>query len=181
MKEKWVLRHCDLDLWSEVTEFNRVRASVISNHLAKTASKSVHPFSWNFVHKKCWTHRHTATQTNWSENVTPPLFRGGVIMILITYIISICQGHSHPVLLAIGDSNDGLGILDGSQMKSKAINLEVSAFSECFLLEMWSFQLTCFVQQGTLAKLDANFSIYWLSFSLLRLFISLTKETNLSP
>ena len=61
MKKKEVSRHCVLDLWPKVTKFNRVRASARSNHLAKTASKSVHPFGWNFVHKKCRTHRHTHT------------------------------------------------------------------------------------------------------------------------
>ena len=49
----------------------------------KTASESVHPFGWNFVHKKraghTHTHTHTDTQTNCSENITPPRFRGGVI------------------------------------------------------------------------------------------------------
>ena len=83
MKKKLVLRHCDLDLWPKVTKFNRVRAGAISNHLAKTASKSVHPFGLNFVHKKCrtdtHTHTHTHTQTHWSENITPPRFRGGLI------------------------------------------------------------------------------------------------------
>ena len=64
MKKKWVLRHCDLDLWPKVIKFNRVWASAGSNHLAKTASKSIHPFGWNFVHKKCRTHRHTDTQTH---------------------------------------------------------------------------------------------------------------------
>ena len=86
MKIKRVLRHCDLDLRPKVTKFNRVRASARSNHLAKTASKSVHPFVWNFVHKKCRTHRQTDrqtytqtdTQTNCSENITPPRFHGGV-------------------------------------------------------------------------------------------------------
>ena len=85
-KKKWVLRHCDLDLWPKVTKFNRVWASAGSNHIAKTASKSVHPFGWNFVHKKfrthrhthTHTHRHTDTQTNCNENITPPRFRGGV-------------------------------------------------------------------------------------------------------
>ena len=48
----------------KVTKFNRVRASAGSSHLAKTASKSVHPFGWNFVHKECWTHRHTHGQTH---------------------------------------------------------------------------------------------------------------------
>ena len=88
MKKKWKLRHCDLDLWPTVTNFNRVRASVLSKRLVKTASKSVHPFGWNFVHKKCRTHRqtdrqtdtHTDTQTNCNENITPPRFRGGVII-----------------------------------------------------------------------------------------------------
>ena len=79
-RKKWVLRHCDLDLWPKVTKFNKVRASVWSSHVVKTVSKSVHPFRWYFVHKKCRTHRqtHTYTQTNWSENITPPRFRGGV-------------------------------------------------------------------------------------------------------
>ena len=62
------------DLWPKVT---RVWASAGSNHLAKTSSKSVHPFGWNFIHKKCRTHRHTQP-TNCSENITPPRFRGGV-------------------------------------------------------------------------------------------------------
>ena len=88
MKKKWELRHRDLDLWLKVTNFTRVWASAVSNHLAKTASKSVHPFGWNFVHKKTVdtqtdrqtdTHTHTHTQTNCSENITPPRFRGGVI------------------------------------------------------------------------------------------------------
>ena len=86
MKKKWVLRHHDLDIWPKVTKFNRVRAIAGSSHLAKTASKSVHPFGWNFVHKKCWTHRHTDTHTdththrhtNCSENISPPRFRVGV-------------------------------------------------------------------------------------------------------
>ena len=58
------MSHFDHDLWPKVTNFNKVRASVLSNHLAKTASKSVHPFGWNFVHKKCRTHTHTDTQTH---------------------------------------------------------------------------------------------------------------------
>ena len=80
----YIFGHRDLDLWPKVTNFNRVRASVVSNHLAKTASKSVHSFRWNFVHKKSGhtdrhTHTHTDTQTNCNENITPPRFRGGVI------------------------------------------------------------------------------------------------------
>ena len=74
----------DLDLWPKVINFHRVWASAISNYLAKTASKLVHSFGWKFVHKKraghthTNTHRQTDTQTNWSENITPPRFRGGV-------------------------------------------------------------------------------------------------------
>ena len=74
MKKKWVLHHCDLDLWSKVTKFNRVRASAGSNYLAKTASKSVHLFGWNFVHKNTvnrQTDRHTDTHTDklqWKYN-----------------------------------------------------------------------------------------------------------------
>ena len=81
----YIFGHRDLDLWPKVTNFNRVRASVVSNHLAKTASKSVHPFGWNFVHKNSGhthththTHRHTDTQTNCNENKTSPRFRGNV-------------------------------------------------------------------------------------------------------
>ena len=75
MKKNWVLRHCDLDLWPKVTNFNRVWASAASNHLAKTASKLVHPFGLILLtRKKSDTH----TQTNWSENITPPRFHGGV-------------------------------------------------------------------------------------------------------
>ena len=71
MKNKWILSHCDLDLWPNVTNSNRVWASVLSKRLAKTASKSVHPFGWNFVHKKNWTHTHTDTHTDklqWKYN-----------------------------------------------------------------------------------------------------------------
>ena len=56
-----IFGHRDLDLWPKVTKFNRVRVSVISNHLAKTASISVHPFGLNFVHKNSG---HTDTQTD---------------------------------------------------------------------------------------------------------------------
>ena len=45
----------------KVINFNRVRASVLSNRLAKTASKSVHSFGWNFVHKQSHTHTHRKT------------------------------------------------------------------------------------------------------------------------
>ena len=57
MKKKWVLHHCDLDLWPKVTNFNRNRASVISNHSAKTTSKSLHPAGILFT-------RNTDTQTD---------------------------------------------------------------------------------------------------------------------
>ena len=77
----YIFGHRDLDLWPKVTDFNRVWTSAISNHLAKTASKSVHPFGWNFVHTKSGhTDTHTDTQTNCSENITPPRFHGGVII-----------------------------------------------------------------------------------------------------
>ena len=67
-----------LDLKPKVANINRVQASAVSNHLAKTASKTVHPFGWNFVH---WhTHRQTDshTYTNCSENITPQRFCWGV-------------------------------------------------------------------------------------------------------
>ena len=78
-RKKWVLSHCNLDLWPKVTNFNRARASAVSNHLAKIASKSVHLFGWNFVHKQSQTHTHIHTQINCSENINPPWFFGGVI------------------------------------------------------------------------------------------------------
>ena len=40
-------------------------AKAVSNHLTKTASKSVHPFGWNFVHKNSG---HTDTQTDRHTN-----------------------------------------------------------------------------------------------------------------
>ena len=65
----YIFGHRDLDLWFKVTKFNRVWASAVSNHIAKTASKSVHPFGWNFVHKKRagHTHRHT-DKLEWKYN-----------------------------------------------------------------------------------------------------------------
>ena len=79
MKEKWVLRHCDLDLWpnSKVTNFSRLWASVVSNHLAKTASKRLE-FLFTSIQTHTHTRTHTHTQTNCSENITPPRFRGGI-------------------------------------------------------------------------------------------------------
>ena len=81
-----------LDLQPKVTNFHRVRSIVISNDLTKIASKSVHPFSWQFTdrHKQTdrLTHTHTGNrvhtnthrdrQINCSGNITPPRFRGGV-------------------------------------------------------------------------------------------------------
>ena len=80
MKKKWVLCHCDLHLWPKVTKFNRVQVSAGSNHLAKTASKSVHLFRWNFVHKQSQTHRQT-------QNITC----GGVIK-YVNNIITFHKG-----------------------------------------------------------------------------------------
>ena len=116
MKKKWVSRHCDLALWLKVTKFNRVRASAVSNHLVKTASKSVHPFGWNFVHKKCRTHRQTDrqtyTQTNWSENITLPRFRGGVIIFvnsaLSTYTVLTPVDPQNRLLWSFSSRNNRL-------------------------------------------------------------------------
>ena len=61
----------------KVTNFYRVRASAVSNHLAKPASNSVHLFGWNFGHKQSRTDTHRDTQKkNCSENITPPRFGG---------------------------------------------------------------------------------------------------------
>ena len=66
-RKKWILSNWDLDLWPTVKNFNRVWASAVSNHIVKTASKPMHPFSWNFVHKQSWTdtqtdrHQYTST------------------------------------------------------------------------------------------------------------------------
>ena len=80
---KWVLNYCDLDLWPNVTNFNSVCASNVSKHLAKIASKSVHPFGWNFV--QIQTHTNTNRQTNWCKNITNPRFRGIAIITGIIY------------------------------------------------------------------------------------------------
>ena len=79
-------KHSEIaDTFTSVTFDKRLQISIrfepVSSHLEKTASKSVHPFVWNFVDKKTvdtQTHTHTHTQTNCSENITPPRFRGGV-------------------------------------------------------------------------------------------------------
>ena len=50
------------------------RASAVSSRSAKTASKLVHSFVWNFCHRHTYTHR----QTNRNKNMTLPRFCGGV-------------------------------------------------------------------------------------------------------
>ena len=50
--------HRDHDLWLKVTNIN----SVWARYIAKIASKSIHPFGWNFVH-----YRQTHTQINCHE------------------------------------------------------------------------------------------------------------------
>ena len=65
MKKKWILRHLNLDLLPEVTNFSRVKAKAISNHSTKTVFKSVHPFRWNFfTDGHTHTHTHTYTHTH---------------------------------------------------------------------------------------------------------------------
>ena len=43
--------HSDLDLRHKVTNYSKVRASAVSNRLAKIVSKSVHLFDQQFVHR----------------------------------------------------------------------------------------------------------------------------------
>ena len=64
MKKIWILSHSDLDLGPKITNFDKIWASAVSNHLAKIASKSVHPFGWNFVHKQSRTNTHTDRHTD---------------------------------------------------------------------------------------------------------------------
>ena len=64
---------CDLDLWPKVTNFNKVQACAVSNHLAKTASKSVHPLDWNFIHKQSRTDTHT-DKLQWKYNPSTIFF-----------------------------------------------------------------------------------------------------------
>ena len=64
--KKLILRHCYLELEPKFTNFNGIRASATSNHVAKTASKSVHPFGWNIVY---WQTRHTyIDKLQWKYN-----------------------------------------------------------------------------------------------------------------
>ena len=93
MKKKWILSHCDLDLWPKVINFDRVRASGISNHLAKTASKSVYPFGWNFVHKKSGhtdgqTHTQRQTEVKINYNPSTTLRRCSYMQTLFFILIS---------------------------------------------------------------------------------------------
>ena len=72
--------------WPKVINFNRVPASAVNNHIAKTASKSV---NLEFC-SQAEPDTLTDTQTNWSENITPPRFRGGVKRITTT-TTNICK------------------------------------------------------------------------------------------
>ena len=58
-----------MSLWpwplTKFTNFNWVRATAVSNYLAKTASKSLWRFDRHFVLKR--TVRQTHTETNWSK------------------------------------------------------------------------------------------------------------------
>ena len=70
---EYIFYHSDLDLRPKVINFNRVRGNVISNYLAKTASKSVYRFDRHFVNKRTdrQTDTHTHTQTDklkWKYN-----------------------------------------------------------------------------------------------------------------
>ena len=75
----YIFGHRDLDLWPKVTKFNRVRAKqpFSENRVQIGASVRLEFCSQEFrTHRQ--TDRHAHTQTNWSENITPPRFRGGV-------------------------------------------------------------------------------------------------------
>ena len=65
-REHRYLHVCDLWPWV---------VTLTLSHLVKTASKSVHPFGWNFVPEP---DTQTDTQTNCSENITPLRFSGGI-------------------------------------------------------------------------------------------------------
>ena len=73
-EKKRILCRGDLDLWPKITNFNRVWASVVSNHSVKTTSKSVHLFSWNFVHKTD-RHIHRQAALQWKYNPSTILWR----------------------------------------------------------------------------------------------------------
>ena len=74
---RYIFCHSDLDLQPKVTNFSRVRASAISNYLAKPRpNRRVRSAGILLTDRQ--THTHTHTQTNCNENITPPRFRGGV-------------------------------------------------------------------------------------------------------
>ena len=64
--EYWVTVNLTFDSRSPIS-IGSDPVSGISNRLAKTTSKSVNAFGWNFVHKKSRTHRQKHTQTNFSN------------------------------------------------------------------------------------------------------------------
>ena len=100
----------------------------------KTASKSVHPFGWNFVHKENRTqrltdthkNRHTHKETNCSQNITPPRFRGGV-----KNQLSIRTQHSHtasvivstPQKVALIDARKAIGMFKLEQINVPVIGM----------------------------------------------------------
>ena len=66
---RYIFCHSDLDLQPKVTNLNRVRASAISNYLAKTASKrrirsAGILFTRSAGHTNTQTDRHTHTHTH---------------------------------------------------------------------------------------------------------------------
>ena len=64
-RKKWVLRHCDLDLWPKVTNFKRIWASLVSNHLSEDCVKiGVAVWSAFYSQTNRQTDRHTHTQTD---------------------------------------------------------------------------------------------------------------------
>ena len=83
VKNGWCVTKCDFDLQTKTTHFNSVRANV-----AKTASKSMHPFGWNFVQLQTdsYTQRQAAVKI-----ITPPRFREDVITSVWIPHRSTCQ------------------------------------------------------------------------------------------
>ena len=95
MKEKWILRHCDVDLWPKVTNFNRVRATAVISYLAKTVSKLVYIAVWSAFCSQTDRRIHTHRQT---EVITPPRFPGSVMNFIdkkfVISILSFQMNHS---------------------------------------------------------------------------------------
>ena len=121
MKKKWGLRHCDLDLWHKVTNFNRVWAIVVSNHLAKTVSKSVHLFGWNLFTS---IQTHKRKQTNCNENITPPRIRGSVILffLLLHHDIELFDCSLRLAFMLGGVTDSFMDVTDGrQQIRPKSI------------------------------------------------------------